>query len=89
MRRGEFTEDNEGTQEIRLRVTYDSSVNAAYIYFVDSIGPGESKRQRACECPDDGTIIFDFDEFGRVLGLEVLNADRSLRPETLAEAERL
>ena len=73
-----------------MKITYDPSANAAYTRFIDSIAPGESKRQCPCECPDDqGLTILDFDVFGRLLGMEILEADRLMHPETLTVAERL
>ena len=38
--------------------------------------------------PGQGEVILDYDGTGRLLGIEVLGADRVLRPEVLAAAER-
>jgi uncharacterized protein YuzE len=72
-----------------VRVTYDSSVDAAKIYLVP-IGPGEVTDTFACG--DDvpgGSIYLDFDKDGRLLGIEVLRASATLPEELLAEAEPL
>jgi uncharacterized protein YuzE len=70
-----------------MRITYDpEDGGAAYVYLVSQITPGEAKRQVIAL---DGQVLLDLDADGRLLGVEILGADRLLRPETLAAAERL
>jgi len=66
-----------------LRVTYDAQVDAAYIYFVESISPGGVATTYSCDPAQvKGMINLDFDSAGRLLGLEILDASRYL-PEAL------
>ncbi len=54
------------------------------VYLVDRIDPGESKDQVVAL---DGSVVFDFDARGKLLGIEILRADSLLRPETMEAAE--
>ncbi|MBP2478599.1 uncharacterized protein YuzE [Crossiella equi] len=74
-----------------LRVTYDAQANAAYIYFSDpSTSPPRVTSCYPCDPVEvDGMINLDFDELGRLLGIEVLDARSKLPPYLLAGAERL
>ena len=70
-----------------MRVTYDISADAAYIYLRE-IGPGEA----AATLPLDpieahGTINLDLDADGRLIGIEVLGASAALPRELLDRAE--
>ena len=70
--------------------TYDKSADAVYLYLVDDIEAGESKRQIAVE--GEGLrpmVILDLDEDGRFLGIEIIGAENSLRQETLASLRRI
>ena len=66
-----------------MRVTRDPLAGAAYIYLVDTISRGEVHRSVAVH---DGNVVLDLDANGRLLGVEILDAERLLRPDTLAEA---
>ena len=68
-----------------MRLTYDPAADAAYVYLVDRIAPGEAKQQVTAL---DGAVVLDLDATGRLLGVEVVYAKRLLRPETIEEAER-
>ena len=69
-----------------MRISYDASVDAAYIYFVPSIAPGAVKRTYPCDPEEVGAEInLDFDEDGRILGVEVLAASRHLPLSLLSE----
>lgn len=74
-----------------MHIEYDPEVDAAYIYVVHSIGPGEASRQvSSIKTPNlDSEIILDFDDEGRLLGIEGLGASDTLKNETLAAAIRL
>jgi uncharacterized protein YuzE len=71
-----------------MRVTYDPAVNAAYIYLRE-IEPGGSRRTISVNGPDltTGSVVLDFDSEGRLIGIEVLEADRLLTPDLLKGAE--
>jgi uncharacterized protein YuzE len=69
-----------------MRITYDPSGGAAYVYLVQRIEPGEAQQQVLAL---DGDLLIDLDANGKILGIEILAADRLLRPETLASAEQL
>ncbi|HXI39552.1 MAG TPA: DUF2283 domain-containing protein [Bryobacteraceae bacterium] len=71
-----------------MRMTYDASVDAAYIYFVDRIADGAVSETYPCELRGDkGAINLDFDASGRLLGIEVLGARSVLPAEALNKAE--
>jgi uncharacterized protein YuzE len=69
-----------------VRLSYDASVNAAYIY----LGGGEAKTSVTLdECPEAEevgalhSIVLDFDRDGRLIGIEVLAARETLNPRIL------
>jgi uncharacterized protein YuzE len=65
-----------------LRVTYDQEVDAAYVYL---LAPTAVQSSVARTTTVNANINLDFDDEGRLVGIEVLGA-RYLRPELLAEA---
>lgn len=71
-----------------MRVTYDASVDAAYIYLAgDGIGAGEVEFTYACDPNEVGGMIhLDFDKSGVLLGVEVLAASKLLPKQLLQEA---
>jgi uncharacterized protein YuzE len=74
-----------------MRTTYDSWADAAYIYLRE-IEPGGVKETVMCVGPDDtaaGSVNLDFDHEGKLVGIEILRASRSLPKEFLGDAERL
>ncbi|MFF0887127.1 DUF2283 domain-containing protein [Streptomyces sp. NPDC003456] len=73
-----------------VKVTYDKTVNAAYIYFTDPQVNVRSARMYPCDPINvDGMINLDFDEQGRLIGIEVLDATSKLPEYVLHAAERL
>ena len=70
-----------------MKVTYDKSANAVYIYVKATIKAGEAVKQIVVEHNDN--IILDFDKNGKLLGVEVLDARETLTPELLRNAEHL
>jgi uncharacterized protein YuzE len=73
-----------------VRVTYDPDANAAYIFLVNQIGAGGVAKSvpvegKGLEPPD---FVFDFDQDGRLVGIEVLAASDLLPPEVLEAAQR-
>ena len=72
-----------------MRITYDATVDAAYIYLVDRIGPGEASRMVPLDPVEIGGMInLDFDSDNRLLGIEVLGASQLLSPGLLSMAAR-
>lgn len=73
-----------------IRVTYDQTANAAYIYFSDPRTRPKVERTYPCDpIKVGGMINLDFDENGRIVGIEVLAADSKLPQHLLDLAERL
>jgi uncharacterized protein YuzE len=73
-----------------VRMTHDADSNAAYIYLVDEIAPGQIANSRVADILlDNAAITVDFDADGRVLGIELLGASRILRAETIRAAENI
>lgn len=71
-----------------MRVTYDRSVDAAYIYLADPIEPGGAAFTYACDPNEVGGMIhLDFSDTGRLLGIEVLAASKLLPGDLLDRAE--
>jgi uncharacterized protein YuzE len=67
-----------------MRITYDQSVDAAYLYLAE--GRGGYITTVAISDPDlPGSIHFDFDIDGRLAGIEFLAASAVL-PSALLEA---
>jgi len=73
-----------------MRVTFDPSADAAYIYLVEK-GRGRSVASSQEFEPEDtgGTLILDFDRDGQLLGIEVLRARERLPAVVLEQADRL
>jgi len=66
---------------ITLVCTYDSEIDAAYIYLQHPAAPGSGSRQVTV----DTDIVLDFDQDGHLLGLEILDA-RTHLPRAILEA---
>jgi uncharacterized protein YuzE len=60
-----------------MKMSYDPQVDAAYIRLAE--GPATEGQEVA------PGIVLDFDAEGRVLGIEVLHASKTLAPGALAE----
>jgi uncharacterized protein YuzE len=70
-----------------MKVTYDKSVDAAYIYLTDAIGAGGIARTYSCDPIEvNGQINLDFDHEGRLVGIEVLDASKRLSQVLLDES---
>ncbi|PYC65891.1 hypothetical protein C7C46_31950 [Streptomyces tateyamensis] len=75
---------------MNVRVTYDKTVNAAYVYLTDPQVRTYSSHMYPCDPVDVGGMInLDFDEHGRLIGIEVLAASTKLPEYLLISAERL
>jgi uncharacterized protein YuzE len=74
-----------------MRVTYDASADAAYIELAGPLGDGQSASQiHSLVTPGGrGEVALDFDDAGRLLGIEVLGASAVLPASVLAGAVRI
>jgi len=63
-----------------MKFSYDKEVGVAYVYFVESIGDGEAVE--TIELNDN--IVLDFDKDGKLLGMEMLGAEKVLGEKVLA-----
>ncbi|MFB8174239.1 DUF2283 domain-containing protein [Kitasatospora purpeofusca] len=73
-----------------VRVTYDKTANAAYVYLTDPQVRRKVSRMYPCDPVEVGGMInLDFDEEGRLIGVEVLAASSKLPEYLLDSAERL
>jgi len=67
-----------------MKITYDRSADAAYLYLVGDIAAGGIAKTYCCDPIEvNGQIQLDFDEQGRLVGIEVLDASRLLPPNVL------
>lgn len=66
-----------------MKFEYDKDVDAAYIYLEYPIKEGGAKK--TIELNEN--IIVDFDEKGKLLGVEILNASKTLNKKTLLRAQ--
>ncbi|MCW1249955.1 DUF2283 domain-containing protein [Acaricomes phytoseiuli] len=71
-----------------MKITYNAEADAAYIMLVDDIAEGSSSQQiHSIMTPgNQGDITLDFDSDGRLLGIEVLNAQDVLPSALIAKA---
>lgn len=68
-----------------MKVTYDDTVDAAYIQLADEIGARGVANTYPCDPVEVGGMInLDFDADGRLVGIEVMDASKRLPPEVLA-----
>lgn len=65
-----------------MRITYDGSVDAAYIELGDTRAPGRIKTREV-----GSGIALDFDSEKRLVGIEVLDASHHLHADLLTSAE--
>ncbi|MGW1658896.1 DUF2283 domain-containing protein [Streptomyces atratus] len=73
-----------------VRLTYDKAADAAYVYLIEPQSRVKSARMYPCDPVDaDAVINLDFDEHGRLIGIEVLAASSKLPEYLLQSAERL
>jgi uncharacterized protein YuzE len=71
-----------------MNVTYDASVDAAYLQLVEEIQLGGVARTYSCDPAEVGGMInLDFDVAGRLVGVEVMDASSLLPAEMLARAK--
>ncbi len=64
-----------------MKITYDKTADAAYIYLTDIEAGGAARTETVNE-----NINLDFDATGKLVGIEVLSASKIL-PESLLKYE--
>lgn len=69
-----------------MRITFDPAAGAAYVYLAPQIAKGGVKRCVPLML-DEGDLVLDFDEAGKLLGIEILNA--SMLPDSVLKAAEL
>lgn len=73
-----------------FRVTYDAKANAAYLYLTEPQAARRVGRMYPCDpIAVDGMINLNFDDDGRLIGVEVLGASTKLPRYVLDQAERI
>ncbi|MFC4853017.1 DUF2283 domain-containing protein [Actinophytocola glycyrrhizae] len=72
-----------------IQVTYDEAANAAYIYFDPGPPGAKVAHMYSCDPIEAGMINIDFDEDGRIIGVEVLAADAKLPQSLIDQAQRI
>ena len=73
-----------------MKITYDKSVDAVYIYLIsnDDIKPAWVQKTYPCDPSEVGGMInLDFDKDGHLGGVEILDASKTLPKELLDSAE--
>ncbi len=66
-----------------MKIEYDKEVDAAYIYLVFPIKDKEVKK--TVEINEN--IFLDYDKDGKLLGVEILNASKTLNKKVIEEAQ--
>lgn len=66
-----------------MKLEYDKDVDAAYIYIEYPIKEGAVKK--TIELNEN--IVIDFDNKGKLLGVEILNASKVMNKKVLVEAQ--
>jgi uncharacterized protein YuzE len=67
-----------------MKIEYDKEVDAAYLYLEHPIKDGEAKKTITVK--ED--ISIDFNDKGKLLGVEVLNASKHLNKKVILEAQK-
>ncbi|MBI5389976.1 DUF2283 domain-containing protein [Candidatus Woesearchaeota archaeon] len=68
----------------KMKMEYDKDVDAAYIYLQYPIAPGEAKH--TVEINEN--IFLDYDDQGKLIGVEILEASKVLRKEMIPEQKK-
>jgi uncharacterized protein YuzE len=73
---------------VTVRFKYDKEADAAYVWLGNSREAGRSARTEVVDLEiENGAINLDFDDGGRLIGIEILGASRLL-PAALLEEDR-
>jgi uncharacterized protein YuzE len=85
----ELKNDSDPSAPYPVRVTFDPSVDAAYVRLANS-RPGEATVQVSVEgVPNVSDILLDFNSDGQLLGIEIIGARAVLSADLLALADSL
>ncbi|TMR03452.1 DUF2283 domain-containing protein [Actinomadura soli] len=75
---------------VDVRVTYDQVANAAYVDLANRKAGQRVAHMYPCDPVEVGGMInLDFDEDGRLIGIEVLAANKKLPQRLIDAAERI
>jgi uncharacterized protein YuzE len=66
-----------------VKLKYDRDADAAYLQLAETIEASSVAKTYACDPVAAGMINLDFDDEGRLLGIEVLDASKRLPRELL------
>ncbi len=72
-----------------MKIIYDETVDAAYIYLRSESDQTEFGFTYACDPKEvNGGIHLDFDMHGRLIGIDVMQASKKLSPELIRKGEQ-
>lgn len=71
-----------------MRTTFDAEADALDMTLVSEVAPGRSVGNEVVETAG-GTVLLDFDETGKLVGVEVLGATKLLDGEVLSATKLL
>jgi uncharacterized protein YuzE len=71
-----------------MKIVFDPSADAAYIYLSTNTKEISHKTYTCDPCEVGGQINLDFDEFGHLIGIEVLDARQLLPEDVLNNSEK-
>jgi uncharacterized protein YuzE len=66
-----------------MKFTYDKEVDAAYVYLEYPLKDGQVKKTVEI----DENIALDYDKDGKLLGMEILEASKHLKKNSILSAE--
>jgi uncharacterized protein YuzE len=70
-----------------MRMTFDRDADAAYLAVEPDIRAGSAVENVVVERHGRGDIVLDFDDGGRLLGVEIIGASALLSAAVLAAAD--
>ncbi len=72
-----------------MKISYDPSIDAAYIYLVEDIGIAGVAKTYLCDpIGVGGEINLDFNAEGHLIGIEVMNASKKLPASLISSLDR-
>ncbi len=72
-----------------MRMTYDRTADAAYVYLVPHVEPGGVARTYCCDPSEAGQVSLDYNSEGQLVGIEILNARKLIPQEVLKGADEI
>jgi len=58
-----------------MKITYDKEIDALYLHFQDGVFSGNREAEEG--------IIFDIGKGNKILGIEILNASKRIKPKNM------